>query len=51
MNRYGLSVREQRRPWLLTAGLMLAAAAAKGLSTYLYWLPVTEVRRGACSAG
>jgi hypothetical protein len=38
-NRYGLSVREQRWPWLLTAGLMLAAAAATGLSTYLYWLP------------
>jgi hypothetical protein len=32
-------VREQRRPWLLTAGLMLAAAAATGRSTYLYWLP------------
>jgi hypothetical protein len=32
-------VREQRWPWLLTAGLMLAAAAATGWSTYLYWLP------------
>jgi hypothetical protein len=32
-------VREQRWPWLLTAGLMLAAAAATGRSTYLYWLP------------
>jgi hypothetical protein len=39
MNRYGLSVREQRWPWLMTAGLMLAAAAATGRSTYLYWLP------------
>ena len=39
MNRYGLSVREQRWPWLVTAGLMLAAAAATGRSTYLYWLP------------
>jgi hypothetical protein len=29
----------QRWPWLLTAGLMLAAAAATGRSTYLYWLP------------
>jgi hypothetical protein len=32
-------VREQRWPWLLTAGLMLAAAAATARSTYLYWLP------------
>jgi hypothetical protein len=32
-------VKEQRWPWLLTAGLMLAAATATGLSTYLYWLP------------
>jgi hypothetical protein len=32
-------VREQRWPWLVTAGLMLAAAAAAGWSTYLYWLP------------
>ena len=39
MNRYGLGVREQRWPWLLTACLMLAAAAATGRSTYLYWLP------------
>jgi hypothetical protein len=39
MNQYGLSVREQRWPWLLTAGLMLVAAAATGRSTYLYWLP------------
>jgi hypothetical protein len=38
-NRYGLSVREQRWPWLLTAGLMLAAAVAAAWSTYLYWLP------------
>jgi hypothetical protein len=35
----GLSVREQRWPWLLTAGLMLASAAAAAWSTYLYWLP------------
>jgi hypothetical protein len=39
MNRYGLSVREQRWPWLVTAGLMLASAAAAAWSTYLYWLP------------
>jgi hypothetical protein len=39
MNRYGLSVREQRWPWLLTSALMLAAAAAAAWSTYLYWLP------------
>jgi hypothetical protein len=39
MNQYGPSVREQRWPWLLTAGLMLVAAAATGRSTYLYWLP------------
>jgi hypothetical protein len=32
-------VREQRWPWLFTAGLMLAAAVAAGWSTYLYWLP------------
>ena len=32
-------MREQRWPWLLTAGLMLAAAAAAGWSTYLHWLP------------
>ena len=32
-------MREQRWPWLLTAGLMLAAAAATARSTYLYWLP------------
>jgi hypothetical protein len=32
-------VREQRWPWLATAGLMLVAAAATGRSTYLYWLP------------
>jgi hypothetical protein len=38
-NRYGLSVREQRRPWLLAAVLMLASAVAAGWSTYLYWLP------------
>ena len=37
-NRYGLSVRE-KHTWLVTAGLMLAAAAATGRSTYLYWLP------------
>jgi hypothetical protein len=39
MNRYGLSVREQRSPWLVTAGLMLAAAVAAAWSTYLQWLP------------
>jgi hypothetical protein len=38
-NRYGLSVRAQRRPWLLTATLMLASAAAAAWSTYLHWLP------------
>jgi hypothetical protein len=32
-------VREQRWPWLLTAGLMLASAAAFAWSTYLHWLP------------
>jgi hypothetical protein len=32
-------VTEQRWPWLVTAGLMLAAAAATVRSTYLYWLP------------
>ena len=32
-------MREQRWPWLATAGLMLVAAAATGRSTYLYWLP------------
>jgi hypothetical protein len=36
-NRYGLSVREQRWRWLLTAALMLAATT--GRSTYRYWLP------------
>jgi hypothetical protein len=39
MNRYGLSVKEPRRPWLLTAALMLASAVAAGWSTYLHWLP------------
>ena len=38
-NRYGLSVKEQRWPWVLTAGLMLASAVAAAWSTYLYWLP------------
>jgi hypothetical protein len=32
-------VKEQRWPWLLAAGLMLAAAVAAARSTYLYWLP------------
>jgi hypothetical protein len=32
-------VKEQRWPWLLTAGLMLASAVAAAWSTYLYWLP------------
>jgi hypothetical protein len=32
-------VREQRWPWFLTAGLMLASAAAFAWSTYLHWLP------------
>jgi len=32
-------VKDQRWPWLVTAGLMLAAAAATGRSSYLYWLP------------
>ncbi len=32
-------MRERRWPWLLTAGLMLTAAAATARSTYLYWLP------------
>jgi hypothetical protein len=32
-------VKEQRWLWLLTAGLMLASAAAFAWSTYLYWLP------------
>jgi uncharacterized membrane protein len=32
-------VKEQRWPWLVTAGLMLAAAVVTGRSTYLYWLP------------
>ena len=36
---YGLSVSEQRWPWLVTAGLMLAAAVAAAWSTYLHWLP------------
>jgi hypothetical protein len=39
MNRYGLSVKEKRWPWFLTAALMLAAAVAAAWSTYLYWLP------------
>jgi hypothetical protein len=38
-NRYGLSVKEQRWPWLLAAGLMLTSAVAAAWSTYLYWLP------------
>jgi hypothetical protein len=32
-------VREQRWPWLLTAGLMLASAVAAAWSNYLRWLP------------
>ncbi|HJY46502.1 MAG TPA: hypothetical protein VJ301_17925 [Propionibacteriaceae bacterium] len=32
-------MRAQRRPWLLTATLMLASAAAAAWSTYLHWLP------------
>jgi hypothetical protein len=32
-------VKEQRWPWLLTAGLMLVSAVAAAWSTYLYWLP------------
>jgi hypothetical protein len=32
-------VKEQRWPWLLGAGLMLASAVAAAWSTYLYWLP------------
>ena len=32
-------MREQRSRWLLTAGLMLASAAAFAWSTYLHWLP------------
>ena len=32
-------MREQRWPWLLTAALLLAAAVAAALSTYLHWLP------------
>jgi hypothetical protein len=32
-------VKEQRWPWLLTAGLMLTSAVAAAWSTYLYWLP------------
>jgi hypothetical protein len=32
-------VKEQRWPWLLAAGLMLASAVAAAWSTYLYWLP------------
>jgi hypothetical protein len=32
-------VSEQRWPWLLTAGLMLASAVAAAWSTYLDWLP------------
>jgi hypothetical protein len=31
-------VKEQRWPWLVTAGLMLASAAAAAWSTYLDWL-------------
>jgi hypothetical protein len=37
--RYGQSVRGQRWPWLLTAMLLLASAAASIWSTYLHWLP------------
>jgi hypothetical protein len=37
--RYGQSVRGQRWPWLLTAVLMFASAAAAIWSTYLHWLP------------
>jgi hypothetical protein len=37
--RYGHSVGEQRWPWLLTAMLMLASAAAQVWSTFLHWLP------------
>jgi hypothetical protein len=32
-------VSEQRWPWLVTAGLMLAAAVLAAWSTYLNWLP------------
>jgi hypothetical protein len=32
-------VDEQRWPWLVTASLMLAAAAVAGWSVYLHWLP------------
>jgi hypothetical protein len=32
-------VKEQRWPWLLATGLLLASAVAAGWSTYLYWLP------------
>ena len=38
-NQYGQSVKEQRWPWLLAAGLMMTSAAAAAWSTYLYWLP------------
>jgi hypothetical protein len=37
--RYGQSVGERRWPWLLSATLILAAAAAAICSTYLHWLP------------
>ena len=37
--RYGQSVRGQRWPWLVSALLMLASAAAAIWSTYLHWLP------------
>lgn len=38
--RYGQAVRRwERWPWLLTAGLMVASAAAVVGSTYLHWLP------------
>jgi hypothetical protein len=35
-------VKEQRWPWLVTAGLMLASAAAAAWSTYLDWLRMDE---------
>ena len=38
-NQYGQSVKEQRWPWFLAAGVMLASAVAAAWSTYLYWLP------------
>ena len=37
--QYGQSVRGQRWPWLVSALLMLASAAAAIWSTYLHWLP------------